>query len=195
MGNMLGYFIGGDANLERYLKKGQYLDSGHNGIIYMLPECKILKVFKSERVCKGEYEILQRAGKLSRHFPRVYEHGDYYIVRDYVGGKRLDHYIRESGLCKKLAENLVSLILEFKEIGFSRLDIRCKDIYVQEDLSLIVIDPKKNYTKQVNYPRHLMKGLNNLHVLEEFLQTAETVSQNFKSWRSNMNRYLTYKIK
>lgn len=195
MKNNFGYFIKGDATLEKYLKAGQYLDSGNNGIIYMLPNHRILKVFKSEKICKSEYNILKRASKHSEHFPKVYEHGDYYIVRDYVSGSRLDHYIKENGLCQILSKNLVNLILEFKKIGFTKLDIRCKDLYVQKDLSLMVIDPKKNFTKQVTYPRHLMKGLNNLHALENFLKTAETMSKDSESWRFRMDRYLTSGIK
>ena len=195
MKNNFEYFIKGDATLEKYLKAGQYIDSGHNGIIYMLPNNRILKVFKNKKICNSEYYILKRASKNSKHFPKVYEHGDYYIVRDYVSGSRLDHYIKKNGLCETLSKNLVNLILEFKKIGFTKLDIRCKDLYVQEDLSLMVIDPKKNFTKQVTYPRHLMKGLNNLYTLENFLETAKRICPDSESWGFRMNIYLTSGIK
>ena len=51
------------------------------------------------------------------------------------------------------------MILEFERLGFKRIDIRCKDIYIQDDYTLKIIDPKNNYKKRVSFPRHLFKGL------------------------------------
>lgn len=34
----------------------------------------------------------------------------------------------------------------------------------------MIIDPKKAYTRKVDHPRHLMKGLNRIGVLDEFFK-------------------------
>ena len=140
------------------LRTAEFLGSGHNGIVYLLPNKRVIKIFKNKKVCSGEYNIFIKAAK-SKYFPKVYEHGEYYIVRDYAGGQRLDKYIKKHGINREISLNIIKLIEEFTKLKFHRLDIRCKDIYLMDDFSINVIDPKNNYSKSVIYPRHLMKGL------------------------------------
>ena len=184
-----------DKNGEEYLRKGQYLGCGHNGIVYKLPDNKVIKFFNDENVCEREYDILKRASK-SNHFPKVYDYGSNYIVRDFVGGERLDKYIKKNGITKEIAHNFFKLIEEFKKLKFKKLDIRCKDIYISKDNFLTVIDPKNNYTKTVLYPRHFMKGLNKYGVLEEFLEfIREKNEKAYKFWKYRMDLYLKKNIK
>ena len=141
-------------------------------------------------MCAQEYSILIRT-KNSKFFPIVYEYGPYYIVRDYASGERLDKYIKKHGINIEISRNIVKLIEEFKRLKFKRLDIRCKDLYLQDDFSIKVIDPKNNYSKKVIYPRHLMKGLNNLGVLEEFLSVVrDENSEIYELWNFNFKQYL-----
>ena len=39
----------------------------------------------------------------------------------------------------------------------------------------MVIDPKQCYKRKVNYPRHLMKGLEIIGVLESFLEDLRLI--------------------
>lgn len=189
------HYIQLDNRAEKMLRKGDFLGSGHNGIVYLLPDKKVIKIFRDEKVCKKEYDILNRTAK-SKYFPKVYFHREYYIVRDCVEGKRLDSYIKKHGLNKEIACNIIELIKEFKRLNFTKLDIRCKDLYVIEDLSLMVIDPKNNYSKTCTYPRHLMKGLNKLGVLDEFLQVVnQEYNKVYDEWKGRMEQYLTTGIK
>ncbi|MCA1074908.1 protein kinase [Clostridium bowmanii] len=177
------------------IRASEFLGSGHNGIVYLLPNQRVIKIFKDKRICDKEYNIFMKTRK-SKYFPKVYEHGDYYIVRDLADGQRLDKYIKKHGITKEISHNLVKLIVEFKRLNFKRLDIRCKDLYLKEGFSITVIDPKNNYSKKVNYPRHLMKGLNNLGVLNEFLSVVSEVDPEFyKLWDSNFKQYLETTIK
>lgn len=190
-----GYYIELDDRGEKYLRKAEFLGSGHNGIVYLLPGKKVIKIFKDKDVCQDEYSILKRTQK-SKYFPKLYCHGTYYIVRECVDGKRLDSYIINNGFNKKIASNIVELIKEFKRLNFSKLDIRCKDIYIAEDLSLRVIDPKNNYSRECTYPRHLMKGLNNLGVLDVFLEVVKhEYNQVYDDWTSRIDKYFRTGIK
>ncbi|GAA0732260.1 serine/threonine-protein kinase [Clostridium oceanicum] len=191
------YYIDLNNKAENLIRKGEFLGSGHNGIVYMLPKNRVIKIFKDMKVCEQEYTILKRAGKnKSKYFPKVYDRGSYYIVREYVGGKRLDKYIKRNGINKKITHNIIKLIREFKRIGFNKLDIRCKDLYVNEKFSLRVIDPKNNYSKKMEYPRHLMKGLNNLGALEDFLETVkDEAPKEYNFWSERIEQYLKYGIK
>ncbi|MBU3143605.1 protein kinase [Clostridium sp. CF012] len=189
------YYIQLNSKVEKMLRTSEFLGSGHNGIVYSLPNQRIIKIFKDKRICGKEYNIFAKT-KRSKYFPNVYEHGDYYIVRDYASGERLDKYIKKHGINKEISHNLIELIEEFKRLNFKRLDIRCKDLYLKEDLSITVIDPKNNYSKRVIYPRHLMKGLNNLGVLDEFLLVVRAESSEiYELWNFNFKQYLEKTIK
>lgn len=184
-----------DRKIEKLLWKAKLLGSGHNGVVYLLPNNKAIKIFKDKKVCEKEYSILKKTGK-SKYFPRTYNKGEYYIIRDYVRGERLDEYIKNKRLNKEICHNLIKLIKEFKKLHFKKLDIRCKDIYVGKKNSLMIIDPKNNYSKEVVYPRHLMKGLNKLGVLDEFLSVVKEESpENYELWNSRIRQYLEKGIK
>lgn len=108
----------------------------------------------------------------------------------------MDHYIKQKGINKRLTNNIVKLIREFEKLKFKKLDIRCKDIYVDKKYKLRIIDPKNNYSKTVIYPRHLMKGLNKLDVLDEFLlQVKKEDKKYYDLWNTRMRDYLERGIK
>lgn len=189
------YYIQLNSRVEKMIRKSEFLGSGHNGIVYLLPDKKVIKIFKDKKVCEGEYNILIKT-KRSKYFPKVYEHGAYYIVRDYASGQRLDKYIKKHGINKKISLNIIKLIVEFKKLKFKRLDIRCKDLYLMDDFSINVIDPKNNYSKNVIYPRHLMKGLNNLGVVDEFLSVVNHENPEiYELWNFKFKQYLEENIK
>jgi predicted Ser/Thr protein kinase len=150
-----------------------FLGEGHNGIVYRLPDGNVIKIFKAEKHCRREYSILKKV-EGSRHFPKAYSSLGNYIIREYVGGDCLKDYIKENGLSHNMAVGLIKLLDEFDRLGFTKLDIRCRDIYVLEDGFLMVIDPKCSYTKYRDFPKHLAKGLKKLGALEDFLEVANT---------------------
>ncbi len=178
-----------DKNVEELFKKAEFLGEGHNGIVYSLPGSKAIKIFKDSTICREELQILFKVKK-SKYFPTVYSYGEYYIVREVVQGERLDHYIEKNGLSKELVKNLYNLLEEFHKLKFTKLDARCRDIYVTRDNKVRVIDPKQCYTRKVNFPRHLMKGLNDINVLDEFLNEIKKInSQKAEQWRIKINEY------
>ncbi len=189
------YYIDLNNKAEKMLRKGEFLGSGHNGIVYLLPDKKVIKIFKEKKVCKKEREILQKTNN-SKYFPKVYDYGEYFILREYIRGERLDHYIKQNGINKRLTHNIIKLIKEFERLKFKKLDIRCKDIYVDKKYKLRIIDPKNNYSKTVVYPRHLMKGLNKLKVLDDFLIHVEKEELKYYNlWSTRMKDYLEKGIK
>lgn len=158
-----------DNETEELFRDAIFLGEGHNGIVYELPRNKAIKIFQEKDTCKEEAAILIRVSK-SKYFPKVFSVGDYYIVREMIAGMRLDDYIKENGFSYELSKKLYYLIKEFKRLNFTKLDARCRDIYVLEDGSVRVIDPKQCYKRKVDYPRHLMKGLSKIGALDSFLR-------------------------
>ncbi|VYU39385.1 protein kinase [Clostridium tertium] len=178
-----------DSETEGLFKEALFLGEGHNGIVYELPDNKAVKIFKESKCCKEEGEILKKVSR-SKYFPRVYNIGNFYMVRDKVQGKRLDHYIKKKGFNYEISESLYDLIGEFKKLKFTKLDARCRDIYITDDNKVMVIDPKQCYKKKVNYPRHLMKGLDKIGVLDSFLEDIYIIDKKTAAlWEKRYNQY------
>ncbi|NLM36054.1 MAG: protein kinase [Clostridiales bacterium] len=168
----------------------EFLGQGHNGIVYRLPEGKAIKICFEEEKCRKEYLILKKIHN-SRYFPRVYGICGNYMIRDYVEGIPLNKYIRQHGLDRDLAIKILKLLKEFRRLKFAKEDVRCKDIMVQPEGSLMVIDPKKCYSKERNFPRHLCKGLYKLGVLDQFMKVLkETDHKRYKRWKGKIDRYI-----
>lgn len=178
-----------DEVTERLFREAVYLGEGNNGVVYELPNRKAIKIFLKKKVCNDEGSILAKTNG-SKYFPRLYKRGNLYVIRDLVDGKRLDKYIRQNGLSEKLIKNIYELLLEFKKLKFKKLDVRCKDVYVSDSEKLMIIDPKKAYSRNVDYPRHLMKGLYKVGVLDEFLTEIRKINlKKATLWELKFLRY------
>lgn len=189
MARTYAYSADFDKEVEGLFREAQLLGEGHNGIVYEVPGNKAIKIFTNKNVCKSEAEILYKVKK-SKYFPKIYKNGEYYILRDMVNGKRLDDYIKENGLDQQLIYNLYRLINVFKSLKFTKLDARCRDIYVDKNQRIKVIDPKQCYKRKVDYPRHLMKGLDGIDVLEEFLRGIYIIDKRRgEEWERKINQY------
>ncbi|HCW05676.1 MAG TPA: protein kinase [Clostridium sp.] len=185
------------AIYKRYIKdfKANLLDCkflgrGNNGIVYRLPEGKVIKVCFEEKKCRKEYYILNRIHK-NKYFPRVYGMSGNYMIRDYVEGIPLNRYIRNHGLDRELAIKILKLLKEFKKLKFAKEDIRCKDIMVHPKGTLMVIDPKKCFSKERDFPRHLSKGLYRLGVLDKFMEVVkERDPKSYRRWHDKIYTYI-----
>jgi serine/threonine protein kinase len=168
----------------------KFLGKGHNGIVYRLPDGKVIKVCYVMKDFHGEAHILQKVNG-NKYFPRLYEVGGNYMIRDYVDGTTLKAYIKKNGLSKKLALDIVEMLKEFEKLKFTKIDVRCKDVYVEPDGKLKVIDPQKFYTKNRDFPRHLSKGLFKLNVLDDFLYILKyNYPALYKKWAHKIRNYV-----
>ncbi len=178
-----------DKKTEELFRNAEFLGQGNNGVVYKLPEHKIIKIFVEEKVCLDESYVLVKA-KGSKYFPKVYSIGKLYIVREMVDGIQLDKYIKRNGLNKEIALNIYKLTKEFRRMKFSKIDTRCKDVMVSENNKIMLIDPKKCFKRKIDYPRHLMKGFMKLGVLDEFLMYIEEINKKkSREWKYKFERY------
>ena len=183
--------------LEHALRDAVKIGEGHNGVVFLFEDGKTIKFFRRPRSWQDESYILKRVNG-SKFFPKVYEVGNNYIIRDYVPGVRLDKYLRKNRVDENLARQLYKMVIEFEKLKFKRLDIRCKDIFYNlETKKVMIIDPKKNYSRKLSYPRHLMKGLEKRGELDYFLKVVNKIdSKRGKYWTEKIEKYfMNYKIK
>lgn len=161
------------------------LGEGNHGKVYLISSDRVIKICKDSKSCIFESFILTRTSG-SKHFPRIYDYDEHYIVRDYVGGEPLTQYIKEQGINKDIILSLIELLEEFESLGFTKLDIRCRDLMIQPDGNIVVIDPKSSYTRKMGYPRHLMKGLKKLGALDKFIDILKQERPDlYELWKKN----------
>jgi len=184
-----------DEETEKMLRDGEYLGEGNNGIVFLLPGRKIIKIFYDKKTCLKEALILKKVNG-SVYFPKMIKHGSKYIVRELVEGTRLDIYLKDHELTEKLTRKIYKLLKEFRKLKFTKLDIRCRDVYVDKNKNLKIIDPRGSFTRNKSYPRHLMKGLKNIGVLDKFLENMMNIDKESGiSWREQFDKYTRLGIK
>lgn len=156
------------ARIDKLPAQWNFLGAGNNGVVYAIARDKVIKIFREEDTCDKEGDILLRVHG-NKYFPKIIELGENYIVREKVEGRNLKDIIQEEGLDENTAHKMVDLLLEFKKLGFTRIDTRLKDIYIDEQGNIRMIDPKGFFTRKMPYPKHLCKGLAKHGGLEKFL--------------------------
>jgi predicted Ser/Thr protein kinase len=170
-----------------------FLGKGHNGIVYRLPDGNVIKICYVMKDFYGEVDILKKV-RGSKYFPKLYEVGGNYMIRDYVDGIPLNKYIKINGLSRKLVKDVLDLLKEFERLKFTKLDIRCKDVFVEPSGKLMVIDPQKFYTKKRDFPQHLSKGLYKLGVLDDFLIILKQQDPKlYSKWAHKIRIYIEQK--
>jgi RIO-like serine/threonine protein kinase len=151
------------------ISKLQVLGEGRQGRVYLLPENKVIKVYKNRNSCINQLLLLQHAEN-SRYFPKVYFYDDNSIIMELINGIPLNKYLKSYKLNKKIALGLVELINEFKQLGFVRLDIRISHIFIQEDESIRIIDPRGCFKIYQPYPYLMLRGLREYGMLGDFFE-------------------------
>lgn len=161
------------------------LGEGNHGKVYLIASDRVIKICRDSKSCIFESFILARTSG-SKNFPKIYDYDEHYIIRDYVGGEPLTKYIKANGINNDIIYSLIELLEEFIRLGFTKLDVRCRDLMIQPDGCIMVIDPKSNYTRKVGYPRHLMKGLKKLGALDDFIKTLKQERPDlYETWKNN----------
>lgn len=144
------------------------LGSGAEGSVYLTPEGYALKQFKSQKGANKEVFILNKA-KESRFFPNVLIQISNLVVREFVPGINLYEYIEKNDLSKNLSIEIIELIEDLKRLKFKRINVRNSHIFISKEEKLMVIDPRKSFTKNTPYPKEIIKILIKLNKFDSFL--------------------------
>lgn len=147
------------------IKEFKKIGKGKEGVVYLGPDNMLLKVYRSARRCASEYKIFKEMENI-HYFPKVHNCKGSYMLREYVQGTLLVEYIRENGLSKILANNLIDLSEFFYNTKYLKIDGIDKHVFVLEDESLMVIDPRR---KKYKFHRSLLKILKSLNQEYTFL--------------------------
>jgi predicted Ser/Thr protein kinase len=163
------------------------IGKGRQGAVFAVTEDICVKVYGNTKDCSREYYALS-LGKNSDLFPNVYQKGPNYIVMDFVTGVDLREYLQSQPLTMALSLKLVEMLVTFKEIGFQRIDHHKRQIYVQPEGRLKVIDVGRTVWRDrvYPYPRKLLTSLGEEN-RKIFLSHVQEISPSiYKEWNEYM---------
>lgn len=145
----------------------ELIGKGTQGKVYRIDSQKCIKVFKSKRECKDEISTLLMA-QADIHFPKLYQYGMNYIIREYVNGIELNEYLSVQKLTPQLSSKLIELYEAMVRIGYLRQDSAIFHIFVTPSGELKLIDTAKAMKKKSMIPNLLISGLEDLGYKETF---------------------------
>ena len=136
------------------------MGKGRQGAVFQLTNDICVKVFGNTEDCDREYYALS-LGQHTSLFPKLYGKGPLYIVMEIIRGIDLREYLQSQPLTKALSAKLIVMLVTFKKIGYERIDHHKRQIYLQPDGSLKVIDVARTIWRDrvYPYPRKLLTSL------------------------------------
>jgi predicted Ser/Thr protein kinase len=136
------------------------LGKGRQGAVFQLTDDICVKVFGNMEDCDREHQALAM-GANTNLFPKLYAKGPLYIAMEIIRGVDLREYLQSQPLTEALSAKLIEMLTTFKAIGYERIDHHKRQIYLQPDGSLKVIDVARTIWRDrvYPYPRKLLTSL------------------------------------
>ncbi|AAK80355.1 RIO-like serine/threonine protein kinase [Clostridium acetobutylicum] len=164
------------------LEECTFLGKGHSGSVYLMPDNRVVKIFKNPTSCKEEYSILRRL-KDNPYFPKPYEFHNHYMIREYIDGINIDDYIKQNGASEKLMLKLIYFLEYIKNAGFKKVDARFVHVFIQDNGALRVIDPRHSFSKKLKVPYHLLSDLKSAGCINLFWKVLKLERPDlYKAW-------------
>lgn len=150
------------------LSKLQFIGKGMHGSVYRIDDHKCIKIFKKRETCQKEIETLAMAQGNS-FFPKLFDFGENYIVREYIEGNELDKHLRSNPLTISLSEKIIKIYEALGEVGYKRQDTALLHIFINSREELRMIDTAKAMSVSTKYPKIILSDLKNLGLKNTFL--------------------------
>lgn len=155
------------------IKELEFLGCGTQGRVYRIDSQKCIKIFKKSEACKDELATLTMA-QIDSHFPRVYESGKYYIIRECINGIELNKFLSVHPLTPNISAKLLELYAAMIKVGFYRIDSAIFHIFITSAGELKLIDTAKAMKKKRIYPKLILGGLEELGYKKQFINFTKT---------------------
>ena len=161
----------------------EFIGAGKHGEVYKIDDQRCIKIYRKRHYLRMELTALQR-GAGAPFFPRVYDWGRDYIIREYASGTPLNEYLRSHPFTEDIARQLADMVEIMRRLGFRRADTRLSHIIIDENGKLWLIDPVNTMKKSPPYPRKLLKGLERRGLAQQFLECVrERYPESFRRWQ------------
>lgn len=160
------------------------MGKGRQGAVFQFSDEICVKVFGNTEDCEREHYALT-LGQHTNLFPKVYAKGPLYIAMEIIKGVDLREYLQSHPLTEELSMKLIHMLITFKEIGYDRIDHHKRQIYLQPDGNLKVIDVARTVWRDrvYPYPRKLLTSFGEEYK-EIFLSHVQALSPElYEEWK------------
>ena len=156
------------------LTKLQYIGKGMHGTVYKINKQKCIKIFKKKDTCEKEIETLAMSQGNS-FFPKMFDFGENYIVREFIEGIELDKYLKTNPLTIELSESLINIYEALGQVGYRRQDTALLHIFIDTNKTLRIIDTAKAMSKSTKFPSIILNDLKQLGIHATFLDHVKQI--------------------
>ncbi|PLS07166.1 hypothetical protein [Neobacillus cucumis] len=175
----------------------EMLGKGRQGAVFKVTDDICVKVFGNEEDCEREHYALS-LGQHTDLFPKIHAKGKRYIAMDIIKGIDLREYLQSQPLTPELSYKLIEMLITFKAIGYERIDHHKRQIFIQPEGNLKVIDVARTVWRDrvYPYPRKLLTSLGEENK-EIFLKhVQEMAPEVYEEWQhyiqmEELARYIT----
>ena len=160
----------------------QFVGEGSQGRVYLIDPLRCIKIYKRNEFLALELDVLLRA-QYETQFPKVYEWGEGYMIREYFPGIGLKEYLRKNNLTEDLSRQIAELFQAFERLGFNRMDTRMAHLIITPEGVLKAIDPANAMRKQGSYPKKFLSQLSDLKWKRTFFKHLQNINPElYKKW-------------
>lgn len=162
----------------------EMIGKGRQGAVFRLSDDIVVKVYGDPEDCEREYYAMS-LGQHTDLLPKIYKKGKNYIAMEMVRGIDLREYLQSQPLTEQLSQKIIDMLITFKEIGYERIDHHKRQIYLQEDLSLKVIDVGRTVWRDrvYPYPRKLLNSLGEDYKAIFLSHVQKLAPQLYEEWQ------------
>lgn len=140
--------------------------------------------FEEEEKAEKEFQALQKGAKKGIA-PVVYGRRGTYVVMEEMKAPTLAKHLENNKITKELTKKLLSLLNDFKAIGFTRFDQSPDYIYIMPDGSFKVVNlHRHNKLPEKTFPRRMISGMGKQ--VAEFLNFVKELDGSlYENWTKN----------
>ncbi|MGG3564297.1 hypothetical protein ABES03_22160 [Neobacillus rhizosphaerae] len=159
------------------------LGKGRQGAVFQVTEDICVKVFGNAEDCDREHYALS-LGQHTNLFPKIHAKGPLYIAMDIIRGVDVREYLQSQPLTEELSAKLIDMLITFKTIGYERIDHHKRQIYIQPDGNLKVIDVARTVWRDrvYPYPRKLLNSLGDENKAIFLSHVQEMAPELYQEW-------------
>jgi hypothetical protein len=159
------------------------LGKGRQGAVFQVTDDICVKVFGNPEDCDREHYALS-LGQHTDLFPKIHAKGPLYIAMDIIRGVDVREYLQSQPLTPELSAKLIDMLITFKAIGYERIDHHKRQIYIQPDGNLKVIDVARTVWRDrvYPYPRKLLNSLGDDNKAIFLAHVQEMAPELYQEW-------------
>lgn len=160
----------------------QLVGEGSQGKVYLIDSQRCIKIYTRKEFLALELEVLLKAQN-EPQFPKVFEWGDGYMIREYFPGICLKQYLRKNPLTEEMSRQIIELFHAFERLGLNRMDTRMAHLIINPEGLLKAIDPANAMRKTRPYPIKFLSQLGDLKCKKIFFKHLQVIDPGlYKKW-------------